>query len=188
MHQAWQFDAKTFKTHPALVFQHRKVPTRCHVESQEPDGFFAFWVSTCGLTQKDKQLRNFKMFVIGSMRSSEFELQADLYSMLRLAGFYVRGEVRGTVQNKQTGRANGNKVRLDIVIFNDKECRNPKLVIEIKPKRTAGWVADYMKQEQYRMYSMLDLPVVMVMGEKQASAFMANIDQMLQKPNGVHWL
>lgn len=128
------------------------------------------------------------MFVLASMKTSEFELQARIYNKLLGMGIYVRAEVRGTVQRKKTGRSLGNKVRLDVVIFSDKECRKPALVIEVKQKRSNAWKVHYLNLVQHRMYSLLDLPVLMVCGEKEAEMFFENIDELMKLPNGIHWL
>lgn len=125
-------------------------------------------------------------FVLGALTSSEFDIQAGLWRALRDAGHNVRGEVRGSVQGIKTGRATGNKVRLDLVVFCDGG--KPLLAIEVKPKRGAGWREDYCKSEQFAMYSLLEFPVVMVCGESQAAKFLERMPWALALPPGVHWL
>jgi len=125
------------------------------------------------------------MLVIGSLQKSEFDIQADLFCRLKSIGLCVRGEVRGTINGKPTGKKCGNKVRLDLVVFSDGV---PKLVIETKMKRSNAWKLQYESSDQFAMYSRLELPVVMVCGEREAELLMSSIDWVLGLPNGVHWL
>lgn len=128
------------------------------------------------------------MFVMGSMRSSEFELQSRIYSELINQGFYVRGEVRGIVSGVKTGLGKGNRVRLDIVIFSDKECRKPIFAIEVKPKRSIGWIKDYKNTQQHFMYQNLGMPILMILGEDQARQFLQNPKGFMHPSNGLHWI
>lgn len=125
-------------------------------------------------------------FVLGALTRSEFDIQAGLWRALKESGHNVRGEVRGSVQGVKTGQSTGNKVRLDLVVFCD--AGKPLLAIEVKPRRSAGWRADYMKSSQFAMYSLLDFPVVMVCGELQATKFVDRMGWAMSLPPGVHWL
>ncbi len=129
--------------------------------------------------------RGTHVLVLGALQRSEFDVQAELFSDLRSAGFNVRGEVRGTVSGKKTGQRLGNKVRLDLVIF---EGRSPRLVIEVKMKRSQAWRQQYQAGPQFSMYGLLGLPVVIVCGEHEAKLLLTRLDWAMGLPPGVHWL
>lgn len=125
-------------------------------------------------------------FVLGSYKVSEFDTQAMLWSALKKDGFNVRGEVRGTLQGEKTGKSTGNKVRLDLVIFSDNG--KPLIAIEVKQKRGPSWRTAFVQSNQFKAYTLLGIPVVMVCGHLQAELFLERIDWALTLPAGVHWL
>jgi hypothetical protein len=82
-------------------------------------------------------------------KHSEFEVQAELYSKLKLAGYNVRGEVEA----KQIGRRG---CRFDLVIFDGEEAR---IIIEVKSRRRL--LDRQLDTPQLRRYRSWNIPVLL---------------------------
>ncbi|MBK8105980.1 MAG: hypothetical protein IPK42_10565 [Betaproteobacteria bacterium] len=124
-------------------------------------------------------------FVLGACASSEFDIQALLWTELQKAGYMVRGEVRGSLQNEKRLLI-GNKVRLDLVVFNSNN--EPTLAIEVKPKRSRAWRDTFLLSRQCLAYTLLGFPVVMTCGKTQALQLLDRMPWALSLQAGVHWL
>ena len=101
--------------------------------------------------RRSKILVSFKANEIEYPKSvSEFEIQAELYQAIKIAGFDVRGEVRAACLD--FGRPH--LVRIDLVVYRD--C---KAVVLIECKRSATETLN-VNVRQGRRYSMFGLPVI----------------------------
>lgn len=88
-------------------------------------------------------------------RFSEFDIQAELYMALRLAGYNVRGEVRSQVHDL----GHKHRVRLDLVVFDTQN--QPHLIIECKDTFNGSF--DLCKNtRQGRRYHSFGLPIVRI--------------------------
>jgi hypothetical protein len=108
----------------------------------------------------------------GRGEPTEFEIQAFLYSELKLRGYYVRGEVTFA----------GCSERLDLVIYGDEQgdsCRVPVRIIEVK--RAMGFDGGESKciDQATRYYERFGVPVDVVGGMHAARMYLCRIYQIL---------
>lgn len=95
-------------------------------------------------------------------KKSEFEIQAELYGLLKLEGFNVRGEVKAAF--RETGCCGNN--RLDLVVFS--ELNLPIVIIECKNHPAEGFE---LKEgtRQYRRYKLHGVRVFKYSGVNTAA-------------------
>jgi hypothetical protein len=125
------------------------------------------------------------MLILSKCQSNEFEVQVYLLNELKALGYIAEGEVRGMVSHVKTGEASGNKVRLDILLFKGTE---PCCAIEVKRARSDVWKADYQRSKQFKIYSLLGLPVLIVCGMNEAMELLRKHETLLRLTPGIHWV
>jgi len=98
---------------------------------------------------------------------SEFELQAELFSALKTAGYLVRGEV--------SARLNGKKSIFDLVIFKEDKA---VVIIEVKdsPHRAVVYGKKTKQSMQYKAYN---LPVIYHTTIHSVQQTLARIERVL---------
>lgn len=108
--------------------------------------------------------------------SSEFEVQAALYSALRELGIDVRGEVKfyGDFGLRDAKAS----CRFDLVIFRDK---NPELIIEVKA-RLKGHRNGIEATRQFQRYTGFGVPVWFVYGMEGARLAIDELKERWSEP------
>ena len=85
-------------------------------------------------------------------RKSEFEIQSDLYQLLKTNGYNVRGEVSCFASENRVTK----KMRFDLVVF-DKD-NAPLLIIEVK--RAMFFNYSHKEKRQQTKYENTNIPVL----------------------------
>lgn len=98
---------------------------------------------------------------------SEFEVQAFLFSELKLAGFDARGEVQ--VHGLFGQRSTKASCRFDIVIFKDKQAI---MVLEVKA-RSVKHKSGVENTRQGKRYPLFGVPVYFIYGMEDAKEFLS---------------
>lgn len=127
--------------------------------------------------------------IVWPEQESEFEVQAELYYELKLAGFdYPNAYVRGCVTARCTDGTKRPRVFLDLVVFNSDfqavaiiECKNFSGVF--KP---CHWIG--MGARQSRRYAKFGIPVIVCRNSSEILSVIKKIKEILpthddQQPN-----
>lgn len=122
--------------------------------------------------------------IVISKLNSEFADQATVFCRLSEIGFSVKGELRCTF--------NGKPSRFDLAVVDDS---GVSFVVEIKPKRSKKWRAEWLRFGQGKRYAELPVPVYVVCGPDEAKKFVelcrvayALDNSVLNRAHGVHWI
>ena len=86
-------------------------------------------------------------------RTSEFEIQAELFRGLKQSGYDVRGEVKVPCNRETCTKG----ARFDLVVFKDKQAA---VLIEVKSRLTSRGHKPIMQTKQYQRYIRFGLPVI----------------------------
>lgn len=102
-------------------------------------------------------------------RTSEFEIQAELFQDLKQLGYDIHGEVP-TSWNRRTGTKGA---RFDLVIFRNKRAA---VLIEVKSHLAGRSHKPTTQTKQYQRYSQYGLPVIYCTNLTQIEETIAKVE------------